>query len=63
MSNPLPKVFDHKTLESSMFKPLELASLEANILHYAKPIPKKKKIIYSAAVAYPGMFKKDKKTN
>ena len=54
-----------KTLESSLMKPIEMSSIEANLINNKlKSIitSKKKKPLYSANLAYPGMFK-NKKSN
>ena len=59
----MSKSIDMAFIEAELLKPRDMASIEAEIKNNIKistqPIkPKKKKVIYSANVAYPGMFKK-----
>ena len=56
MSQPI----DLLTLEASLMKPLDMATIEAELIkNKVVPIkPKKNKVIYTANVAYPSMFKK-----
>jgi len=58
MSQPI----DMATLEASLMKPIDMALIEASLIKPNTNIvtlsrPKKKKVIYSANVAYPSMFR------
>lgn len=53
-----------QSIEASLIKPLDMETIEAELIknkNHTLPLqirPKKKKVIYTANVAYPGMFKK-----
>ena len=54
MSQPI----DMAVLEASLMKPIDMSSIEASLIKSTIITrPKKKKVIYTANVAYPSMFK------